>query len=388
MPQLHFRPTILPAILLAGLSVLTPMTKLKAQTTPAAQPSSVTAKPFGKTPDGKPIQLYTLTNRTGMQVRIATYGGIIVNLFAPDRTGHLADIVLGYGAIEPYFTKECPYFGALIGRYGNRIARGRFTLDGKTYQLAKNNGPNALHGGLKGFNNHLWTAEVVGQNPPSIRLSRLSPDGEENYPGNLKVAVTYTLTNRDELRIQYAAQTDKATVLNLTNHSYFNLAGAGHGKVLEHQIRIHASRFTPVNAALIPTGKIEKVAGTPMDLRDWTPIGAKLKAVGGTPVGYDHNYVLDRCPVVRPALAAEVWEPRSGRLLKVYTDQPGIQFYTGNFLDGTIRGKGGKVYNQHDAFCLETQHFPDSPNQPNFPSTVLRPGQIFRTTTTYKFGAR
>jgi len=362
-----------------------PMPKLQAS--PAPQPESVTAKPFGKTAGGERIQLYTLTNRGGMQVRIATYGGTIVNLLAPDRAGLLGDVVLGFNTIERYFTSTA-YFGAIIGRYGNRIAKGRFTLEGKRYQLAKNNGPNALHGGLKGLDKHLWTAEVLGQNPPSVQFTRLSHDGEEKYPGNLKVAVTYTLTNRDELRIEYAAQTDKPTILNLTNHSYFNLAGAGNGNVLDHRIKIHASRFTPVNSALIPTGEIKDVAGTPMDLRKWTTIGSKIQAVGGTPVGYDHNYVLDSCPVIRPGLAAEVFEPGSGRLMKVYTDQPAVQFYTANFLDGSIRGKGGKVYRQHDAFCLETQHFPDSPNHPNFPSTVLRPGEMFHSTTVYKFSTK
>jgi aldose 1-epimerase len=378
----RFRAAAIPALL--ALSLLIPMPILHAQT---ARPDSVTAKPFGKTTDGKNIQLYTLTNQSGMQVALATYGATVINLLAPDRAGRLGDVALGFGTIEPYFTKS-PYFGASIGRYANRIAKGRFTLDGKTYQLAKNNAPNTLHGGLKGFDKQLWTAEVLSQNPPSVRFSRLSPDGEENFPGNLKVAVTFTLTNRDELRIQYAAQTDKATVLNLTNHTYYNLAGAGNGSILGHQIRIHASRFTPVNSTLIPTGEIKNVAGTPMDLRKWTTIGANIKAVGGSPVGYDHNYVLDRCPVVRPCLAAEVWEPKSGRLMKVYTDQPGVQFYTGNFLDGTIKGKRGKIYHEHDAFCLETQHFPDSPNQPGFPSTVLRPGQMFRSATVYKFSAK
>jgi aldose 1-epimerase len=376
------RAAALPALMI--FSLLLPMPMLHAQT---PRPGSVTAKPFGKTPDGKNIQLYTLTNSTGMQVAIATYGGTVVKLLAPDRTGQLADVALGFSTIEPYFTKS-PYFGALIGRYGNRIAKGRFTLDGKTWQLAKNNGPNTLHGGLKGFDKQLWTAEVLSQNPPAVRFSRLSPDGEEHFPGNLKVSVTYTLTNRDELRLQYAAQTDKPTILNLTNHTYFNLAGAGNGSILGHQIRIHASRFTPVDSNLIPTGEIKQVAGTPMDLRKWTTIGANIQAVGGKPVGYDHNYVLDRCPVIRPCLAAEVWDPASGRLMKVYTDQPGVQFYTGNFLDGTLKGKGGKVYHQHDAFCLETQHFPDSPNHPNFPSTVLRPGEMFKSTTLYQFSAK
>jgi aldose 1-epimerase len=370
--------------LAAAISLLTPMPQLHAQPGHAA---SVTAKPFGKTPDGKRIQLYTLTNERGMRVNIATYGGTVINLFAPDRTGRLADVALGFSTIEPYF-KKSPYFGAIIGRYGNRIAKGKFTLDGKTYQLAKNNGPNTLHGGLKGFDKQMWTAEVVKQDPATIRLSRLSPDGEEHFPGNLKVSVTYTLTNSDELRIQYAAQTDKATVFNPTSHIYFNLAGAGNGDVLGHKVQINAGRYTPVDKNLIPTGELKKVAGTPFDLRKWTPIGEKIQAVGGNPVGYDHNYVIDRCPVVRPCLVAQVWEPKSGRLMKVYTDQPGLQFYTGNFLDGTLTGKGGKVYHEHDAFCLETQHFPDSPNQPKFPSTVLRPGQMYKSTTVYKFSVK
>jgi aldose 1-epimerase len=382
MLKLRFRTTVLPAVL--ALSLLIPMPKLLAQT---PGPDSVTSKPFGKTTDGKSIQLYTLTNQSGMQVSLATYGGTVIRLLTPDRSGRLGDVALGFSTIKPYFTQTA-YFGALIGRYANRIAKGRFTLDGKTYQLAKNNAPNTLHGGLKGFDKQLWTAEVLSQNPPTLRFSRLSPDGEENFPGNLKVAATYTLTNRNQLRIQYVAQTDKPTVLNLTNHTYFNLAGAGNGTVLKQQIRIHANRFTPVNSTLIPTGEIKNVAGTPMDLRKWTTIGDKIQAVGGTPVGYDHNFVLNRCPVSQPCLAAEVWDPASGRLLKVYTDQPGVQFYTGNFLDGTLKGKGGKVYYQHDSFCLETQHFPDSPNHPNFPSTVLRPGDTFRSTTVYQFSTK
>jgi aldose 1-epimerase len=372
------------AVTAACLSLLIPMPKLQAQ---APRPDSVTAKPFGKTPDGKNVQLYTLANSSGMQVSLATYGGTVVQLLAPDRSGHMADVALGFGAIQPYFTSTT-YFGALIGRYANRIARGRFTLDGKTYQLAKNNGPNTLHGGVKGFDKQVWTAEVLSQNPPSVRFSRLSPDGEEKFPGNLTVAATYTLTNKDELRIQYVAQTDKPTVVNLTNHTYFNLAGAGNGNILGHQIRIHAHQYTPIDATFIPTGKIADVAGTPLDLRKWTIIGNNIQAVGGKPVGFDHNYVLSASPFARPALAAEVWEPVSGRILKVYTDQPGVQFYTGNFLDGTIKGKRGKIYRQHDAFCLETQHYPDSPNHANFPTTVLRPGQTFKSTTIYKFSAR
>jgi aldose 1-epimerase len=352
-----------------------------------APPDSVTSQPFGSTPEGQPIRLYTLTNKTGMQLAVATYGGTVIKLLAPDRSGHLADVALGFDTIQPYFTKS-PYFGALIGRYGNRIARGRFTLDGKAFQLARNNGPNTLHGGLKGFDKQLWNAQVLGQNPPSIRFSRLSPGGEEHFPGNLTVAVTYTLTDRNEVRLQYRAQTDKPTVLNLTNHTYFNLAGAGSGTILDHQIRVCASHYTPVDATLIPTGEIKAVAGTPFDLRKWTRIGEKLQAAGGDPVGYDHNFVLDRWPVARPTLAVEVWDPKTGRQMKVYTDQPGVQFYTGNFLDGSITGKGGKVYRQHDAFCLETQHFPDSPNEPKFPSAVLRPGETFKSTTIYQFSTR
>jgi aldose 1-epimerase len=371
-------PRILTLLLAAAISLMPSL---------PAQADSVTAKSFGKTTDGKPIQLYTLTNKNGMEADIATYGGTVIRLLARDRTGKLSDVALGFGTIKPYFTTTT-FFGALIGRYANRIAKGQFTLDGKTYKLAKNNPPNTLHGGKKGFDKQMWTVEVLSQDPPTARFSRLSPDGEENFPGNLKVAAVYTLTDRDELRIQYTATTDKPTVVNLTSHIYFNLAGAGSGDILGEQIRIHASHFTPVNAALIPTGKIQEVAGTPMDLRKWTVIGSRIQAVGGNPVGFDHNYVLDRCPVVRPALAAEVWEPKSGRLMKVYTDQPGIQFYTGNFLDGTEKGKGGKTYFQHDAFCLETQHFPDAPNHANFPSTVLRPGEVFKSTTVYKFGTK
>jgi len=382
MIHTHHRSAALAGILI--LSLLTPMPKLHAQ---AARPDSVTAKPFGKTTDGKNVQLYTLTNSTGMQLALATYGGTVVQLLAPDRTGKLGDVALGFGAIEPYF-KSTTYFGAIIGRYANRIGKGRFTLDGRKYQLAKNNGANTLHGGVKGFDKQLWTAEVLSQNPPAIRFSRLSPNGEEHFPGNLTVAVTYTLTNNDEIRIQYVAQTDKPTIINLTNHTYFNLAGAGNGTVLGQQVRIHATQYTPVDATLIPTGKIANVAGTPLDLRKWTVIGDKIQAVGGNPVGFDHNYVLKASPSLCPTLAAEVWDPVSGRQLKVYTNQPGIQFYTGNFLDGTLKGKGGKIYYQHDGFCLETQHYPDSPNHANFPPTVLRPGETFKSTTIYKFSVR
>jgi aldose 1-epimerase len=373
------------ALLLAALFiVITPMHSLRAQT---AAVDSVISKPFGKTVDGNAIQLYTLINKNGMSVSIATFGGTVIKLLVPDRKGNLDDVALGFSTIDPYFTKS-PYFGALIGRYGNRIAKGKFTLDGTSYKLPTNDGENTLHGGKIGFDKHLWTAEIIKQSPPTVRFSRISPDGEQGFPGNLRVSVIYTLTDQNELKLQYAATTGKPTVLNLTSHIYFNLAGAGNGTILHHKIRIFANNYTPINGKLIPTGKISRVAGTPFDLRKWTIIGANIAAVGGVPVGFDHNYVLDHYPSIGPTLAAEVLEPRTGRLLKVYTNQPGIQFYTGNFLDGTLKGKNGKVYNQHDAFCLETQHFPDSPNQPNFPTTVLRPGETFKSTTIYRFSAK
>jgi aldose 1-epimerase len=318
-----------------------------------------------------------------MSVSLMDYGATVVNLLVPDRAGKLDDVVLGFESVEPYLTATA-YFGATIGRYGNRIAKGSFMLDGKTYQLPLNNGVNSLHGGTTGFDKQLWKVEHKESNPPSITFSRISPDGEDGYPGTLNVLVTFTLTEKNQLRISYKATTDKPTVINLTNHTYFNLAGAANGTILDHIVTLHADEFTPVDASLIPTGKIQKVAGTPWDFRTGKAIGKDLQAVGGTPVGYDHNYVLNE----GASSAAEVYEPTSGRLMIVTTDQPGIQFYTGNFLDGTLTGKGGKVYPQYQAFCLETQHFPDSPNEPNFPSTVLKPGQIYKTTTVYSFSTK
>jgi aldose 1-epimerase len=359
--------------------------------TAGAAENSVSMKPFGKIPSGEKVDLYTLTNQNGMSVSLATYGATVINLKVPDRTGKLADIALGFSSITPYPAKS-DYFGAIVGRYGNRIAHGKFTLEGKSYRLAKNcQNVSALHGGIKGFDKQIWKGEILKSAQPSVRFSLHSPDGQEGYPGNLDVAVTYTLTDKNELAISYRGKTDKPTVINLTNHTYFNLAGAGNGSILDHQLKINASRYTPVAPSLIPTGELKKVEGTPFDFRKATVIGAGIKAAGGNPVGYDHNFVLNKSIkglFNNRTLAAEVYEPKSGRLMTVYTDQPGIQFYTGNFLNGTITGKGGKVYNQYGAFCLETQHYPDSPNQPSFPSTELKPGQTYKTSTVYKFSAK
>jgi aldose 1-epimerase len=310
-----------------------------------------------------------------------------VSLKVPDSKGALGDIVLGFDSLDGYLADN-PFFGALVGRYGNRIAKGHFTLDGKEYTLPINNGANALHGGLKGFDKHIWTAKPgQGKDGQTLELTYVSKDGEEGYPGTLTATVTYTLTNANELRIHYQATTDKPTVLNLTNHSYFNLAGAGNGDILGHELMLNADKFTPVDKGLIPTGELRPVDGTPFDFRKATAIGARINAddeqikLGG---GYDHNFVLNgQAGTMR--LAARATEPKSGRVLEVSTTEPGVQFYTGNFLDGTLHGKGGKVYNKRYGFCLETQHYPDSPNKPSFPSTVLRPGQKYDTTTVFKF---
>ena len=344
---------------------------------------------FGQTADGRQVDLYTLVNSHGIRARVMTHGAVVVSLEVPDRDGRLADVALGFDDMGGYLS-DPPYFGAIVGRYGNRIAHGRFTLDGTEYALARNNGENHLHGGVKGFDKVIWEAEEVGgSDGPALRLSYLSADGEEGYPGNLSVEVTYTLTEGDELRVDYYATTDQATVLNLTQHTYFNLAGAGEGDILDHELMINADRFTPVDETLIPTGELRKVSGTPLDFTSPTPIGARINQddeqlrVGQ---GYDHNFVLRRGKGLE--LAARVHEPGSGRVLEVYTTEPGMQFYSGNFLDGTIRGKEGKVYLHRSGFCLETQHFPDSPNQPDFPSTVLRPGEEYRQTTVFRFSTR
>jgi aldose 1-epimerase len=346
---------------------------------------SVTSKPFGRTPDGRLVRLHTLTNKNGMSVSVMDYGATIVKILAPDRTGKLDDVVLGFDKFSPYL-HITTYFGATIGRYGNRLAKGQFELGKVIYQAPRNDGLNSLHGGFHGFDKRMWKVEPVESDVPAIRFTRLSPDGEEGYPGNLFVSVTFSLNDDNELRIEYEATTDKPTVINLTNHSYFNLAGSG--TILDHVLTLHADAFTPVDATLIPTGEIKQVAGTPWDFRNPTPIGMQLKETGGKPVGYDHNYVLNKGWFSSLSVAAEVQEPKSGRTLTVSTDQPGVQFYTGNFLDGTLTGVGGNVYRQYAGFCLETQHFPDSPNHDNFPSTVLMPGDTFKSATVYAFGVK
>ena len=350
---------------------------------------SIEVEPFGTTEDGQQVELYTLTNTNGMKVQIATYGGIVTSLQVPDRNGKLGDVVLGYDSLDGY-VKNNPYFGCIVGRYGNRIAKGKFTIEGQEYTLATNNNENHLHGGIRGFDKAVWKAEKVeGQGEVGVRLSYLSKDGEEGYPGNLDVTVVYTLTDDNELRIDYQATTDKTTHCNLTHHGYFNLTECAQD-ILGHEMMINADKFTPVDAGLIPTGELAEVEGTVMDFREPTAIGAGVDSdyeqikFGG---GYDHNWVLNR-DSQGMTLAATVHEPTTGRVMEVLTTEPGIQFYCGNFLDGTITGKKGTVYKHRWGFCLETQHYPDSPNQPDFPSTLLKPGQKYETTTVYRFSAR
>ena len=370
---------IIPIAIACG-SVLMTVTAAKIQ-----KPAAPQRAPFGKMPDGQAVEVFTLRNANGVELKAIGYGGIITSLKVPDRTGKLDDIVLGFDSLEPYL-KDHPFFGAIIGRYGNRIGKGQFTLDGKTYKLATNNGPNHLHGGNKGFDKVLWKVEPVGAN--ALAFSRVSPDGEEGYPGNLNVRVTYTLTDKNELQVDYLATTDKPTPVNLTQHSYFNLAGQASGEILGHQLMLNADRYTPVDDTLIPTGQLAPVAGTPFDFTKPTAIGARinnddLQLKNGK--GYDHNWVLNR-KGAGLQLAARVVEPKTGRTMEISTTEPGIQFYSGNFLDGTLTGKGGAVYKHRTGFCLETQHFPDSPNQPNFPSTILKPGQEYRSRTVFTFG--
>jgi aldose 1-epimerase len=348
---------------------------------------SISKEPFG-TAAGKAVERYTLVNGD-LRVRILTYGGILQTVETPDRHGRRANITLGFATLDGYVSSGNPaYFGALIGRYGNRIAGGRFTLDGTTYQLAINNDPNSLHGGNAGFDKRVWSATpVVGATSVALRLSYVSPAGEENYPGTLRTTVTYTLTRDGGIRLDYQATTDRATIVNLTNHAYWNLGGEGTGTIDDHKLRLNASRYTPVDETLIPTGRLDRVAGTPMDFTRATAIGARNRSSFQQIVygrGYDHNWVLDRRGDGLE-VAAELTDAASGRTLTVRTTEPGIQFYGGNFLDGTLYGTGGNAYRQGDGLALETQHFPDSPNHANFPSTVLRPGQVLRSTTVYQF---
>ena len=351
---------------------------------PAAQ--SVEKSDFGALPDGTAVQLYTLSNSHGMTAKIMTYGAILTSLTAPDKTGKFADVVLGFDTLEGYLSGS-PYFGATVGRVANRIAKGNYTVDGKEYAAAVNNGPNSLHGGLKGFDKVIWNAEPQ-TGKAAVKFTYTSPDGEEGYPGTLTVAVTYTLTDDNAIQIDYAATTDKATPVNLTNHSYFNLAGGG--EVLNHKIMINANKYTPTDDTLIPTGELKNVKGTPLDFTKAHAIGAHLTELAGpAPQGYDHNFVLSKSRNAKtPTLAARVSEPTTGRILEMYTTEPGVQFYTGNFLDGTVKGKGGTAYAIHTAFCLEAQHYPDSVNHPQFPTTILKPGQTYRQTTIYKFSAK
>ncbi len=346
--------------------------------------AKITKSNFGKLPDGTAIEQYTLTNSKGAFCKIITYGGIVTELQVPDKTGKLGDVVLGFDNLDGYL-KGHPYFGTITGRFANRIAKGKFTLDGKTYSLATNNGPNHLHGGLKGFDKVVWKAATdTAKDGAAVKLTYTSADGEEGYPGALNVTVTYIWTDKNELRIDYEATTDKATPVNLTNHSYFNLAGAGSGDVFGHELMLTAGNFTPTDDTLIPTGEIKAVQGTPMDFTKAKAIGKEVRALFDQPHrGYDHNFVLDN-KGKGIALAARVSEPKSGRVMEISTDEPAIQLYTGNYVEET-RGKAGQVYQRHGGFCLETQHFPDSVNHPNFPSTILRPGQEYRTTTIHRF---
>ena len=377
---------------------LTAAVVLTAALTPAAvaQPATeasgratISKEAFGRTPGGVPVDRYRLTNTRGMRMRVLTFGGVIQTLEVPDRNGRNRNVVLGFRSVREYAADADPYFGSLIGRYANRIARGQFTLDGKTYQLPINNPPNSLHGGNRGFDDRVWRAEPFRRGGEvGLELRLVSKAGDQGYPGTLRVLVTYTLLNSNGVRIDYRATTDAPTIVNLTQHTYFNLQGEGTSTTYDHRLQLNADRYTPVDPTLIPTGRIASVAGTPFDFRTAKPIGRDIRdghrqiLIGQ---GYDHNFVLNGGPGLR--LAARVHEPTSGRVLRIYTKEPGIQFYSGNFLNGTLVGTSGKVYRQGDGLALETQHFPDSPNHPHFPSTVLRPGEVYNTTTVWRFSS-
>jgi aldose 1-epimerase len=364
-------PTVFAILALAPISVAAP---------------GITKKPYGKMPDGTEVDEYTLTNKNGVTMKVITLGGIVTELHVPDKDGKFADVCLGCSNLEEYLEGH-PFFGALAGRVANRIAKGKFTLDGKEYTLATNNGPNHLHGGKVGFDKRVWKASLIeNRSGPTLRLKYSSKDGEEGYPGNLNVTITYLLTDRNEWQIQYEATTDKATPINLTQHCYFNLAGHDSGTILDHVLWINGDKYTPTDDTLIPTGKIESVVGTPFDFTKPTPIGKHIKDIKADPQGYDLNFVLKDSKNLRTA--AIVTEPKSGRVLTMSTTEPGVQFYTGNFLDGKQKGKGGAKYKQYAGFCLEAQHFPDSINHPDFPSVVLKPGETYRQTTSYMFSVK
>jgi aldose 1-epimerase len=370
------------ALLLVALTGCERQPDLAAKATPD---NAATVAHFGSMPDGREVKLITLRNRNGMEVAVTNYGAIVQRIVVPDRDGEFADVTLGFDTLDDHLG-EHPYFGAVVGRYANRIAGGKFSIGGTEYTLATNNGPNSLHGGIKGFDKVLW--DVLSEDiTNSVTLRYVSADGEEGYPGTLTATVVYTLTDENELRIDYSAESDKPTPVNLSNHTYFNLAG--NGDVLEHEVMIAADRFTPVDSTLIPLGTLRPVDGTPFDFRRPTAIGERI-GQGDTQLeygmGYDHNWVLNREPGGEGLfMAARVHEPQSGRVMEVLTTEPGLQFYTGNFLDGSVVGKGGKAYEHRSGFCMETQHYPDSPNQPDFPSTILAPGEVYESTTIYRF---
>jgi aldose 1-epimerase len=388
--ELALLPLLLAATLggACGSSTTEPQAPTSTAAPAPARPLSMTRSPFGTLPDGQAVEAFTLTNANGMEVKAITYGGIITSLKVPDKSGALGDVVLGYDNLQGYLDKS-PFFGTIVGRYGNRIGKGRFAIDGTTYKLPTNNGENHLHGGPNGFDKKVWKAEPFERaDAVGVVFTHTSPDGDMGYPGTLQAKVTYTLTNDNTLRFDYEATTDKATPVNLTQHTYFNLAGSG--DILGHQLELLADRYTPVDKGLIPTGEVASVEGTPFDFRKATAIGARIGAdhpqiaIGG---GYDHNMVFaSKAPgLVR---VAEVYEPTTGRTMAMSTTQPATQFYTGNFLDGTITGKGGTVYGKRAGFCLETQHYPDSPNKPDFPSSILKPGETYKESTAFTFGTR
>ncbi len=363
------------------------------ETVPGADPASqrsvtqmVKHRPFGKTLDGTAVELYELS-QGGMTAKVMTYGATLTALEVPDKSGKPADVVLGFDTLEGYLAGH-PFFGSTTGRVANRIAKGKFTLDGKEYKLAVNNPPNTLHGGLKAIDKVVWKAvDASGPDGPAVKLTYTSPHGEEGFPGNLTISVTYTLTSDRALKIDYQATTDKPTPVNLTNHTYFNLAGPASGSILEHEMFLAADQYTPVDDTMIPTGEIKPVAGTPLDFTTPAKIGARIGEIKGAAGGYDHNYVIHASDK-KPALTARVYDPQSGRVLEMFTTEPGVQFYTANFLDGSLKGKDGVVYHKRQAFCLEAQHYPDSVNHPEFPSTILRPGETYTQTTIYKFSTR